>query len=109
MSVVEPVLQQDGIDHFVYEELWGNWNRFKNNIDRKWCLWSLFRYFPEEGQHGYRASRYVGSNQVVLWRDDVVIYDSMDEGWLQRYPLLFQAWLRRMLQDYMRRREETGA
>jgi len=97
------VLRDDGIEDFVYVELPRNWNNFKNNIDRKYCIWSLFRYFPEEGQHGYKASRYIGSNQIVLRRDGEVIYDSYDETWLQRYPLLFQAWLRKMVKDFMAR------
>lgn len=53
-------------------------NNFKNTIDRKYGIYEIFRYVPSDT--GYRVEKMIGSNQILLYRDEALIYNSDSEG-----------------------------
>ena len=53
-------------------------NGYKCEIDRRYAIYDVFHYVTE--QTGFRIKLMVGSNQVLLYFNDKVIYDSDQEG-----------------------------
>ncbi len=99
-------LQLDGVNDFVNLELPRNYGDFKTAQDRKWCIYSMFRY--NSGAHGFKIKRYVAAKQVLLYIDDVCVYDSFSESWIQRHPHLFSYWLKKtVIIEYLRRRDNA--
>lgn len=64
-------------------------NEFKRPIDRKYALYDYFGILKPI--YGYKVTKYVGSNQVILEKDGKVIYDSDREGKLSN-PLDFEVF-----------------
>ena len=71
---------QEIVNHFEHTN-----NHFKNEIDRKYALYEVFRDIrqPVMNALNLKITKYQGSNQVVLTEDGKTIYDSDAEGSLK--------------------------
>jgi len=54
-----------------------HFNEFKTTIDRKYMLYKIFRYIKQE--YGFKIEKMRGSNQVLLYHNETLIYDSDNE------------------------------
>lgn len=71
-------------------------NNFKNNIDRKYALYDFFGYFKPI--YGFEVTKFIGSNQVILTKDNKQIYNSDNEGNLTN-PEKFERFFEKLVFD----------
>ena len=79
--------------------------KYSNDQDRKWALWSAFRYMPKNGSYGFVITRYHGSNQVILEIDGDIVYNNFQETSDQSNPNGFEDFMFNTVKEYVRRRE----
>ena len=68
-----------------------SFNKFEREIDRKYAIYDFFRFLRPE--LGYKVSKYIGSNQVILEKNDKEIYNSDNEKSLanpEKFEIFFQ-------------------
>ena len=84
--------EKEGLAETVLNELAKTHNDFKTVQDRKYTVYTIFRYHNTP----FKVEKMVGSNQVLLYdNEDKTIYDSANETIEQQ--ITFREWLRRQI------------
>lgn len=94
----ENLLQENEVEEYV-NRIKVHFNDFKREVDQKWAVYDIFR--SVSGSCGYAIDRLIGSNQVILTRDNVTLYDSDGEHLSSED---FEAQLVKAVKEYVRRR-----
>ena len=84
--------EKEGLAETVLNELAKTHNDFKTVQDRKYTVYTIFRYHNTP----FKVEKMVGSNQVLLYdNEDKTIYDSDNETQEQRND--FRRWLEKQI------------
>lgn len=98
----EKTLQINQIKQFL-DENEKYFNQYKNPIDRAYFIYDKFRYAEN---YGYKVEKLTGSNQVLLYKNDQIIYDRFNENIKQRTPKQFKHWVYQILKNYITQRDK---
>ena len=96
MAIITP----SNIEEYV-NQLKLVFNDFKLEIDQKYAVYEVFRGL--DPIHGFKLHKYTGSNQIILEKDNVEIYNSDAE---HLNPELFTKNLVGHIREYLLRRDK---
>ena len=96
MAIITP----NNIEEYV-NQLKLVFNDFKLEIDQKYAVYEVFRVI--DPAIGFKLHRYPGSNQIILEKDNVEIYNSDGE---HLAPDLFASRLIGHIREYLLRRDK---
>jgi len=109
--VENTLLKIDQVKPFIFQ-LKLNYNYFKNETDRKYAIYGLFKYC---NNYGFKIEKMIGSNQIILTyqynKDKIItLYDSDNEKELELdKPKTFIVKLESFINQYIMNRDNDQA